>query len=180
MELLYLVSQVTKFGKSKPRGGNAMGQQEKAKVIEMPRQEIRYLAVQDGQSGEFDALIRLNNKTGGRWFKVFQDALNWLSEQKITGEQYKVMLKLFAKLDFDNYIRVSQKEIAEELGMQNTHVSRAIRKLRELDIIFEAPRMGKYKLYRLNPHIGHKGKDTGKAVIEYDELRKRREQSGED
>ena len=163
-----------------------MEQQGKAKILEMPKPKTKYLAIQDDETGEFDALIRLDKNRKGRWFKMFQDSLNWLSEQKITGEQYKVMLKLFANLDFDNYIRVSQKQIAAELGINKVNVSQAIRRLRELDIIFEAPRMGKYKLYRLNPRMGYKGKHPEQTVIEYDELKRRkenkesRERKGED
>ena len=151
-------------------------QQGKAKILEMPKPKTKYLAIQDDESGEFDALIRLDKNRKGGWFKVFQDSLNWLSEQALTGEQLRVLLKLMSRLDYDNYIRVSQKELAAELGMKDTHISRAIRKLRELDVIVEAPRMGKYKLYRLNPHIGQKGKDKSQTtVIDFDELKRRKE-----
>ena len=85
------------------------------------------------------------------------------------------MLYLFSKLDFDNYIKVSQKELAAELDMKDANVSRAIRKLRELDIIFEAPRMGKYKLYRLNPYIGRKGnRNQEEVIIDYEEAKQQR------
>ena len=150
-------------------------QQGKAKILEMPKPKTKYLAIQDDESGEFDALIRLDKNRKGGWFKVFQDSLNWLSEQALTGEQLRVLLKLMSRLDYDNYIRVSQKELAAELGMKDTHISRAIRKLRELDVIVEAPRMGKYKLYRLNPRMGYKGKHPEQTVIEYDELKRRKE-----
>lgn len=149
--------------------------QKKAKILKMQRPKTKYLAIRDDISGEFDALIVLDKKREGGWFKMFQQALDWLSEQKLTGEQLNVLLKLFAKLDFDNYIRVSQKELAAELGMKDSHVSRAIRKLRELDIIFEAPRMGKYKLYRLNPYIGRKGnRNQEEVIIDYEEAKQQR------
>ena len=63
---------------------------------------------------------------------------------------------LFGKLDFENFLRISRQEIADITGIHPTHVSRAMKKLKELKIIVEGSPAGKFKTYRLNPYIAHK------------------------
>ena len=91
------------------------------------------------------------------WIVLYQDAAGWLAQQNLTGEQFKVLHVLFGKLDFDNYLRISRQEIAEIIAIQPVSVSRAMKKLKELEIIIEGPPAGKFKTYRLNPYIAHKG-----------------------
>ena len=103
-----------------------------------------------------------------KWIAMYQDASIWLAQQDLTGEQYHVLYVLFGKLDFDNYIRVSRQEIAEFLNMQPVNVSRAMKKLKELKIIFEGPREGRFKTYRFNPYIAHKGSGRRNTVEDFD------------
>lgn len=91
------------------------------------------------------------------WIVLYQNSSIWLAQQRLTGEQYRVLFALFSRLDFDNYLRVSLKEIAELLNMQPVSVSRAMKKLKELKIIIESSPAGKFKTYRLNPYIAYKG-----------------------
>ena len=94
-----------------------------------------------------------------RWFMAFQDTfIEIAKDQEMTGETMKVLFYLFGKLDFENFIQQTQIEIAEGLGMQKQNVSRAIRLLATKQVIFEGPRVGRSKCFRLNPNYGWKGK----------------------
>ena len=67
---------------------------------------------------------------------LYQNPAEWLAKLHLTGEQYSVMLFLFSHLDFDNYLCISRQEIADNLRMQPVNVSRAMKKLKELEMFF--------------------------------------------
>ena len=77
-------------------------------------------------------------------------------------------------MDFDNYLRVSGKEISEWVNLKISNVSRAMKALKKLGIIVEGPAAGKFKTYRLNPDIAHKGKDRKNTIMEFDKFRKKK------
>ena len=59
-------------------------------------------------------------------------------------------------------------------------VSRAIKGLKELDVISVGPMAVRSKTYRLNPRIAHRGaRNYQQTIIEYDELKKRRDGAAE-
>ena len=64
-------------------------------------------------------------------------------------------------------MRVGLKEIADLLGMQVSHVSRAMKVLKEKSIIVEGLPAGKFKTYRLNPYIAHKGKNRSSTILDF-------------
>ena len=64
-----------------------------------------------------------------------QDALRILAKE-LTGEQFKVLMLMLADLDYENFIQIAQADIAETLGMQKTNVSRAVRALLDVGVIF--------------------------------------------
>ena len=91
----------------------------------------------------------------------------------MTGEQWRVLAYLLGRLDFDNYLKVQQTEISDKLHIKKPNVSRAMKKLAELDIITVGPMAGRSKTYRLNPRIAHRGaKNYRNTLIEYDTLKK--------
>lgn len=145
------------------------------KIIVMPK-EKKYIMVMDEESGKVKGCFPLKSKNlGTGWIALYQNPSLWLAQQDLTGEQFKVMHVLFAKLDFENYLRIGLKEIAELLNMQITNVSRAMKKLKELDIIVEGPPAGKFKTYRLNPYIAHKGANAKKTVKDFNAALERRD-----
>jgi DNA-binding transcriptional ArsR family regulator len=141
-------------------------------VIPLP-QEREYRAIL-GSDGEVCAYVNPKKKdTFGRdgYFVTFQQGLRFLAEKDLTGEQSRVLFYLLSELDFDNYLRISQAEIARELGMNQPHVSRAIKRLLDLDIISKGPLAGRSNTYILNPRIAHKGaKNYRKTVADWDEV----------
>ena len=98
---------------------------------------------------------------GSRWFMANQEALLAIARDKeLTAEPYRVLMVLFGKLDFENWIHIAQNEIAETLCMQRSHVSRIIKLLEHKGILLRGPKIGRSHSYRLNPHYGGKGKVT--------------------
>lgn len=94
-----------------------------------------------------------------RWFMAFQDAFEEIAkDREITSEPRRVLDYMFSKLDFENFIQLSQKDITEALRMHKSQVSEAVKLLTSKQIILEGPKVGKSKCYRLNPNYGWKGK----------------------
>jgi len=92
-----------------------------------------------------------------RWFMMFQDFIIELSKDKeIKGEDFRVLLYLLANMDFENWIQVTQDTISKELQMRKTNISRALKKLKDKNII-EIAKRGRINIYRLNPDIVWKG-----------------------
>jgi len=94
-----------------------------------------------------------------RWFMAFQDSFEDIAKDpELTLEPKNVLFYLYSKLDFENFIQQTQKEIAEGLGMKKENVSRAMKLLTKKQIVLEGPKVGRSRCYRLNPNYGWKGK----------------------
>ena len=93
---------------------------------------------------------------------------------KVVFPSNKKIWETGGKVDFDNYLTISQQNIANELDMKQSNVSRAIKGLCEHDIIIEGPRAGLNKTYRLNPYIAHKGKNRDKTIIDFETVADRK------
>lgn len=81
-------------------------------------------------------------------------------------EDLRVLLAYGGYTDFENKITVTQKEVAELLGMKKENVSRSTKKLLTKNYLIEDSKIGRTKTYRLNTVLGWKGKVTK----EYDDL----------
>ena len=151
---------------------NSVGQDN---ILLLPK-EKKYIMVTDEESGKIKGCYPLKSKNlGTGWIALYQNPSIWLAQQDLTGEQFKVMHVLFGKLDFDNYLRIGLKEIAEITGIHLVNISKAMKKLKELKIVVEGPPAGKFKTYRLNPYIAHKGANTEKTIKDFNEVLKNRE-----
>ena len=77
-----------------------------------------------------------------RWFMAFQDSFEEIAKDpEMTGETYKVLMYLYSKLDFENFIQQSQMDIAEGLGIQKQRVSRAMKVLTSKQIVLEGQKL---------------------------------------
>ena len=112
---------------------------------------------------------------GGGWMAFFQESLAHIAKLDLTGEQLKVFLAIVSKMDFENYIRISQADLGKELNIKQQQVSRAIKKLLEEDIICQGPRAGLCKTYILNPNVGIKGRQKKNKLIDYAEKKAQHE-----
>ncbi|MEI7841373.1 MAG: winged helix-turn-helix domain-containing protein [Methylococcaceae bacterium] len=109
-----------------------------------------------------------------RWMMTFQDSLITIAKDKeLTGEMKSVLFFLMGNLEFENYITIKQVEIANQLEMQKTNVSRAMRLLVAKNIILKV-KEGTTTGYKLNPTYGWKGKvenmEKAKEQMEKDKI----------
>ena len=137
----------------------------------------RYIMVTDEETGQIKGCFPLKSKNlGTGWVALYQNPSLWLAQQDLTGEQFKVMHVLFGKLDFDNYLRIGLKEISNITGIHLVNVSKAMKKLKDLEIIIEGPPAGKFKTYRINPYIAHKGSDRNNTIADFNSALKSKNQ----
>ena len=128
----------------------------------------KILTVIDKETGEIEARVKLPDRTFGkqRWLAMFQESLAWISGQHMTGEQVNVFCNLLSRVEFDNRIFYNREEVSKAVGIRPQHVSRAMRVLKEKEIIYEDP--NNKNVYKLNPYIGHKGTmNYGNNVVEF-------------
>jgi hypothetical protein len=148
--------------------------QSKLKLLTEPKMSITKLKPFYDQSGKLKGYIdkyteeeygfpvivgRKRNPYGKGWIMNSQEALEILAKDKeIKGESYRVLLFICARLDFENWIQISQVEIANELKMHRQQVSKAMKILEAKEIILRGPEVGRSYAFRLNPYFGWKGK----------------------
>lgn len=93
------------------------------------------------------------------WFMAWQEGFERLAQDKeITLEARRVLDYVFARLDFENHLRMSQADIARALDMKPGNVSRAIKLLMSKDILLIGEKVGRSYTYRLNADFGWRGK----------------------
>lgn len=130
---------------------------DKKVVVDTDTGEVMYAVVE----------VRKKYFTGG-FFMGIQEGFLHISKLDLTGEQHKILLFIFAKLDFENWLRLSQTDIAAELGMQKQHVNRAMKVLVEKGIIHKGPKVGNQLTYRLDPSFGFKGRAKNERAVRSD------------
>ena len=127
---------------------------------------------------EFVAYVapRRRNGFGTGWMAMAQDAFDLLANANLEGKDFRVLMKLLARLDFQNLLVLNQADLARELDMHRQHVQRSVKRLIAMGVLLEGPRIGINRSYRLNPNFGWKG--TAKNhVIALDQERKLRMQA---
>lgn len=104
---------------------------------------------------------------GGDWYMSHREASAALAKDPdITGRTFRVLLFLLSKLDYENWIQVLQTEIAEELGIDKTNVSKEINLLLRKKILIRGPKVGQSYAFRLNPYYAWRGNGkTGREWI---------------
>lgn len=97
------------------------------------------------------------NAFGKRWLAMAQDMMDITAKSDLTGSDYKVLMLLLSRLDYENLLVINQSELAEYIGMTRNNFSRSMRNLIEKGIILKGPRIGVSRSFRLNPTYGWKG-----------------------
>ena len=93
-----------------------------------------------------------------RWFVMFQDFLEQLAKDKeLTGTHRRVLDFLLSKMDFENWVQIPQRVIAQELDIPRRKVVEAIKILTEKGII-QKVRDGRSNRYRIHPDLVWKGR----------------------
>ena len=139
--------------------------------FDSPAQKQRILTVVNKETGEIEARVNLQNRLErGGWFAFFQKSAVYLA-QNLNKEELRVLMYMISKLDYGNYIRVTNKNIHTNLGMKHSNVARAIRTLIDKNVIAVQEWYGISRIYRMNPNFLHKGRDIYQTHREYRELR---------
>jgi len=92
----------------------------------------------------------------GEMVMVFQNVLQQAAKE-LGYEELRMLSYLMAVCDFENWIRVSQKSIAESLGIQQSSVSRAINNLAKKEYL-EINKQDRLNFYRIKHKTAWKGK----------------------
>ena len=131
----------------------------------------------DSETGEiidgFVAYVvpKRKNGFGQGWLAMAQNGAEILAQSNLSGNDFKVLMKLLSVLDYENLIQVSQAEIARELNMHRQHVQRSIKRLLDLGIVLEGVKIGISRSYRLSPNFGWKGSAKGHREALTDHLK---------
>lgn len=104
---------------------------------------------------------RKNGFQQGGWFAMSSDAiaqlLTFTMNRKLTLRDLQTLYAMLEYLELENWIRISQTDIASRLHMAQPHVSRSVKTLLSLGIILIGPKIGTSRTYRLSPDFGWKG-----------------------
>lgn len=104
-------------------------------------------------------LIDRRNPYSKGWFMNNQETSILLAKDKdIKGQTHRILRFIEGILDFENWIYISITDIAKELEMHRSDVSKGIKVLQKKEIILEGSKIGNLKTYMLNPTFGWKGK----------------------
>ena len=131
----------------------------------------------DSETGEiidgFVAYVvpKRKNGFGQGWLAMAQNGAEILAQSNLSGNDFKVLMKLLSVLDYENLIQISQAEIARELNMHRQHVQRSIKRLLDLGIVLEGVKIGISRSYRLNPNFGWKGSAKGHREALHEHLK---------
>ena len=119
-----------------------------------------YVDKYSGEEFGFPVIVgRKRNPYGKGWVMNSQEALEIVAKDKeITGETYRVLFFICARLDFENWVQLSVTEIGNELDLKQQSVSRAMKVLEDKQIILRGPKVGRSYAFMLNPEFGWKGK----------------------
>lgn len=91
-------------------------------------------------------------------FAFMEGAKQLAANKDLTLNDHRVYQALLSRLDFKNWILLTQREIADLTGIAQPHVSKAMKKLLHEQIIEKGPKKGNYQSYRLNSVFAWKGK----------------------
>lgn len=92
---------------------------------------------------------------------VFQKGLERLAlDKSLRGQSLRVLMALMSKLDYENFIHVSQQDIADLIHVDRSSVARGISQLLARGVIIAGPKVGTMSTYRLSDTLGWKGRVT--------------------
>ena len=123
---------------------------------------VGYIDERTGKEYGFPVIFgRKKNPYGNGWIMNSQEALDIIAEDKdIRGVDFRVLLKICARVDFENWVHLPMKELAEELRIDKAQISRSIKVLVKKGVLLKSEKIGRSYAYRLNPDFGWKGKVT--------------------
>lgn len=138
------------------------------------KREIRKLVdpATGQEEGEIPVLTHQSVSLRDKWMFSHVKGNLRLAKEGLSGRDYDVLMVYEAYLKYDNehdnYVQITQQEIADYLEIPERSVRRSTKKLLEKKILVEGPRIGRNKTYMLNAFFGWKGKITEKYYRIYE------------
>ena len=97
----------------------------------------------------------------------YQAAIDQLADSPdLTDGDIRVLMKLFAKLDYENFIHLEIKQIAEEMGRSREAVSRSVSRLVQAGVLHRGPRVGRAYTYRMDTGTAFRGKPDARHRVQ--------------
>ncbi len=125
----------------------------------MKRRLGRFTDAGSGEVSDGMFLVPVRLRIKGPYALLMLDALGDLSEDRGVGvQEWRVLAKIVSRMDFENWVRLPQSEIAERLRMRQPHVSRALGVLAERGILVRGPKVAGGYTYRLNSQLIWRGR----------------------
>jgi hypothetical protein len=105
---------------------------------------------------------------GEKSMMLFAEAFAYLAKNPLPIQEQRILDYLFGVLDMNNYLHLKQSDIADELSMDPSHVSRALKHLVEKGFLDAGPKAGRASTYRMSPHLAWRGKAAARkgALVE--------------
>lgn len=133
-----------------------------------------YVDSETGEAYDLVAVPRSQSKSWNRggFFMGMLTAFDDIANADWPDGDYKIFIKLLGRLDFENYLHLDVKELADEMGRSRETVSRAVSRFVERGILHRGPRVGRSYTYRLDPSTAWRGKSDARERVER-EIRER-------
>lgn len=98
-----------------------------------------------------------------KWLLLWQDKTGMSMQEQaqminpLTQTEYRVRDWLIGEIGIGNYVFVNQAEVGRKLRIARSHVSSAIKRLVELQILIQGPKSGRSNTYMVNPSFCFSG-----------------------
>lgn len=145
-------------------------------MAERAKTEKHYIEADTGELVDLVVVPRSKSRhwnRGGFFMGMLEATGDIADDPLLTDGDRTVFLKLLSRLDFQNELRLSVKDLAEEMGRSRVGVSKSMRKLEERGILHRGRRIGNSYAYRLDPFVAWRGKSDDRARVER-EIRERK------
>lgn len=101
-------------------------------------------------------------KDKGHYIRIFQDVMLEMGrDRELNLTDHRVIMVILAKLEFENYFKLSQQEIGVLIEVGQANVSRSLQKLEHKGFIQCINIEGRKKTYIFNPYVAFKTKAKG-------------------
>lgn len=92
------------------------------------------------------------------WLVMFQEGLAKIAKMNLSKNAQKVFMYLLSQAAYDNYILLSQGDVARELSIDVSNASKAFKELKNQGVIVVTDKTpGTSLAYRINSHYAWKG-----------------------
>ncbi len=91
--------------------------------------------------------------------RVFLDEINALGKDKnLSSTDLRVLMSIIGHLEYDNIVNISQKDLGEELNIQQPNVAKSIKKLIDKGYLQVIDTVGRQNIYMFNPNVAFKSR----------------------